>query len=93
MCHICDAVSLHRDPAAAQNEVLRSIVVGNPQLRALLAVAFSLTGDHNRHQTAASVSTRTRGQLDHFNVRSACASWPPVLLPCPCAARFVGFEK
>ena len=32
-------------PADAQNEVLRSIVVANPQLRALLATAFSLTGD------------------------------------------------
>ena len=32
--------------AAAQNEALRSIVVANPQLRALLATAFSLTGQH-----------------------------------------------
>jgi hypothetical protein len=47
-CRIRDAICPTAVPAtAAQNEVLRSIVVANPQLRALLAVAFSLTGDHN----------------------------------------------
>ena len=33
---------------AVQNEVFRAAVTGNPQLKALLAIAFSLTGQPRR---------------------------------------------